>query len=256
MADLDKEINNSLQNPNNTDVSGYKKSYSFLDAVSKIQRYYIFERNSEKDFEGEFFTLSQIWEFLTIGFLTGFIESLTFIVLLPILQKIYPSFNEYFLRRDLDNLEYYFVNYSSYVIIVFITLWLCSLARYYEGTITKKAILSLVSGRAIAFILKGILIYYVFSWLYKVSYIDKESVYLAIDWIKFLIDFLPTDYTYTTDDLYIYYYRFVAPSLKSIAKEAIIAMSIMGTLPFMTILIKGYIRAYQKVKSKVEYENY
>ena len=106
-----------------------------------------------------------LFNYLKIGFFAGFWESLFFVFVMPLLLNIYPSFKQYFLYQEYTQLEHLIFIFISYASILFITIWLSSLAKYYEGSITKRAILFLISGRAMAFTLKGIVFYYILQYL-------------------------------------------------------------------------------------------
>ena len=92
------DLDQATQNLNTSDSSPtYKKPKHFIDAISEIQQFHVFEKEQEADINANFFTLRQVFDFITTGFKSGFVESLLFVMLLPFLQTIYPSFKEYFL---------------------------------------------------------------------------------------------------------------------------------------------------------------
>lgn len=250
-------LDKATGNLNNDSLGSYSKPKSIVDAVSEIQQYHVFEKQQESDIDSNFFTLRQVFDFFSIGFKSGFIESLLFVLLLPFFQTIYPSFKYYFLNEPFTDIEKYILLTISYAVVVLVTIWLTLLYRLYDGAITKKAIFSLLSGRSFAFLVKAVLVYFLFNYLYMMAIYDKEATYLFIDYIKFIFDWtLPTDYTYSTTDLYIYFYNFIVPAIKTTAEEAIKSMVIFASIPFLTVVMKGIWNIYQSEKSKFEYENY
>ncbi len=250
---LDKATNNL----NNDGVAAESSPNNIIDAVSDIQKYHVFEKEQDDDINKNFFTLRQVIEFIKIGFKSGFIESLVFVIILPFFQTIYPSYKHFFLHQQFTNLEKWVLYTISYSSLVIMTFWLTSLFRLYDGAITKKAILSLLSGRSIAFILKGVVVFYGFIYLYNVAIKSPESTYVFIDYTKFIFDFiLPTDYTFTTDDLYQYYYLYIIPALVKTAKETILTMLIFAVIPFISIVGKGVYVTFKRKQSEVQYEEY
>ena len=230
---------------------------NIIQAVSDIQRYYMYEKEQEKDIPSEFFTIEQILEFFKIGFKSGFWESLVFILLLPILTKIYPTFSQYFFDIQYADTTLLILNLISYLSIVGFTIWLSMLARFFEGKITQKAILSLISGRMFAFIVKGIILYFLFKFLYEYSVINPDDMYIYMQDIKDFIDFFTTnDYTYTTDSLHRYYYAFIVPSYNDLSKEMITSMLTLGLVPFLSIVLRGILTHSQRVKNQIEFEKY
>lgn len=252
--DLDK----AYQNLNNTASSAeYKKPSNIIDAVSKIQQYHVFEKEQTKDINKNFFTLRQFIDFFKIGFKNGFIESLIFVTMLPFFQTLYPSFKTYFLQIQYTYAEYIGLMLVSYVPIFLITVWLSALARLYDGAITKKAIFGLLLGRTSAFVIKAILVFTVFDWIYEAAIYDKDATYVVIDGFnKFFITLLHLDYSFSSDDLFTYYYMFIVPAIQKTAFEAAISMMIFASIPFFAVIIKGFYIMYKRKGGEIEYELY
>jgi len=250
-------IDKATENLNNDTPNSPHNPKGLVSAISQIQRYYLFEKTSTKDIENSYFTLEQMFNYLKIGFFAGFWESLFFVVVMPFLLTIYPSFKEYFLHREYSPTEHYVTIFISYTSIVGITIWLSSLARFYEGTITKKAIFYLILGRAGAFVLKGLIVFFVLSFLYNYSYNYPNEIFLFIFEFKDFIDFfLPVDYTYTPDDLYHYYFNYIIPAYKKVSFDTLFSMLILGLVPFIAISLKGFYHIYQLNKGDLEYAKY
>lgn len=253
--DLDKvtaDLNSSGNGPS------YHAPKSIVDAVSEIQQYHVFEKQQEKDIDRNFFTLRQVFDFIKVGFKNGLLESFVFVTLLPFFQTIYPSFKYYFFREPFTEIEKILLISISYIPVILITIWLTSLFRLYEGAITKKAIFSLLLGRTIAFLIKGTIVFFLFSYLYELAYYDKEQTYVVIDTIKRSMDWILffTEHTYSTIDLYTYYYIFIVPAIQTTAEEAMVSMTIFALIPFLSIVYKGFYLSYKIKKSEDDYEQY
>lgn len=250
--DLDKAHQNLS---NNGTASSYAAPKTILEAYSEIQQYHVFEKTQEKDIDKNFFTLSQVWDFFKAGFRSGFWESLIFVTFLPFFQTIYPSFKQYFLGAVYTNEERLALFAIAYLPILIVTIWLASLYRLYDGALTKKAIFSLLSGRSLAFLIKGLIIYYVFGYIYNMATYDPDYIYVFINDFKFIIDWLtPGEYTYKTKDLFNYFYLFIVPAIKSTASEATNSMLVLAIVPFLAVVSKGIYKTYKKQKSEVVYD--
>jgi len=246
---------NNLNSATPIESEGYKKPTSLLSALSVIQRYYVIEQNSVEDLPEDYFTFEQIVDFVKVGFKNGFIESLLFITLLPFFQTIYPSFKFYFLGETLTSIEKFVLEFISFLPMIISTLFLIYLAKYYKGSVTKRAIFSLFFGRSIAFLLKSVLAFFLLKYLYEISYIYPEKVYGVLDFFKFIFGFfLP--YDINLDVIYQYYYKFIAPAIKQTSREMLITMVFFALLPFITIFLKGLMLKAKKTKALQEYEKY
>jgi len=233
----------------------YAKPTGLLSALSIIQRYYVIEKNSPEDLPKEYFTFEQTFDFFKTGFKSGFIESFFLITLLPFLQVIYPSFKYFFFQERISQVEKIILSSLSFLPIFVTTLFLMYLSKYYKGAVTRKAIFSLFSGRSFAFILKGIIVYIIFRYLYYVSYENPNKVYSVLDFIKFIFNFfLPKEVNINV--IYQYYYMYIAPALYQTAMEVFITMTFFALLPFITIFLKGLSQKKQKYSAMREYEKY
>jgi hypothetical protein len=252
--DLDKATNGIR---NDSDPSIGSKPKGIIDAVSEIQHYHVFEMQQESDINKNFFTLRQVFDFFKIGFKSGFIESLFFVLAISMFQNIYPSFKEHFLKQNLFWYEHVGLFLLSYMPIVIMTIWLSFLFRLYDGAITKKSIFSLLSGRSLAFLVKSILVYYLFNFLYDMAMYDKDSTYVMISYINKGISFLfMLEYSYKDIDLYAYYYAFIVPAIQNAATYVAVSMFIFATIPFFTVVGKGVYVNFKRKKGETEYEQY
>jgi len=254
--DETKNINeNNLNSATPIDGESYKKPTSLFSALSVIQRYYVIEKNSPEDLPKEYFTYEQVIDFVKVGFKSGFIESLLLVTLFPFLQTIYPSFKMYFFGEQLTQYEKILFEITSLLPIVVSTIFLMYLSKYYKGNVTKKAIFSLFSGRSVAFIIKGIITYYLLKYLYHISYIEPNSVYGLLDFLGFIIN-LVLPYQVNTEVIYDYYYLSIAPAIKQTSKEILLTMLFFALLPYITIFLKGLMLKKKKLEALEEYEKY
>ena len=251
--DLDKVT----QNLNNDNSEKDGKPSTIIGAISQIQQYSVFEKDQQKDINSNFFTLGDVIHFFKIGLGSGFLEGLLFITLIPFLQTIYPSFKYHFLGETLTKDEQYFFLFISYAPIIIITLWLSSLVRFYHGSVTKKATVSLLTGRTAAFFVKGVIIYIGFGYLYTFLAHHQDGVYGFLKGTKIIFDlFLPTNYTYSSYDLLVYFYMYVHPAIKVTGENTLMTMVLFGLFPFITITIRAFYMAFKKIKGEKEYEEY
>jgi hypothetical protein len=257
-AYLDKTDNineNNLNAGTPLEEEAYQKPTSLLSALSTIQRYYVIESRSPEDLPREYFTFQQVWDFFKVGFKSGFVESFVLVTLLPLLQIIYPSFKLFFFNKKLNFYENIILQSISFLPIFVTTLFLIYLSKYYKGSITKKAIYSLFIGRSFAFIIKGIIVYFLLSYLYEISYIKPNYVYSILDFFRFIFNiFLP--YEVNINVIYEYYYKFIAPAINQTSMEILGTMFLLGLLPFLTIFLKGLKNKKKQLNAIEEYENY
>jgi len=227
--------------------SSYKKPRSIVDALSEIQRYNIIESKSD-ELPSDYFTIQQVFDFFKIGVKSGFLEMLIFIILLPFLQTIYPSFKLFFLGDEITNKEQFFFTISSFLPFIASTLFMVYLSKYYEGTLSKRGIFSLISGRSLIFLVKGVGFYYLLHYILNISLKSPNIIYTCIDFF--------TAYKAQTNKIYSYYYKFIMPALDYTANEVLFSVIIFALLPYLTVFYRGYVKKLEKYNMKREYENY
>ena len=162
-----------------------------LDAISQIQQFYVIESTGE-EIPDDFLTLRGKMNFANVGFGAGFFEALIFAMLMTLIMALCSddvtrsAIAKYF---PLINSQFFLwtINLSP----VIISGGLCSyLSRYYVGKISKSAIDWLLMGRLFSLILKGLIIFTVFTllanhitshsaWTFA-SYASLKNMHLAV----------------------------------------------------------------------------
>ncbi|MAC84327.1 MAG: hypothetical protein CL624_09355 [Arcobacter sp.] len=262
MSDIGFDLDRATQGLNNDDNSNDKnhndkESTTLIGAASEIQQYSVFEKEQKKHINSNFFTLGKVLEFFKIGFVNGFIEGIILINMIIFLQVIYPTFKEYFLDQGLTANEKFIWFMISYFPMIVLTIWLSTLARFYHGSITKKATLSLLTGRTLAFLAKALIVFFLFSAIYEVSMNSQEATYHFLSFFTVTVEFfLPDNYILTNDDLWNYYINYIIPSLKETTINTFIGLVIFAVIPYIIVITTGIVRVVKQVKGGKTYDEY
>lgn len=230
------------------------KSRGISSLLSEIQRYYVIEERSE-ELPKEYFTIEQILEYFKAGFKSGLLESFIFVTIVPFLQIIYPSFKFYFLNSRITDNEIFLFDFISYAPIVLSTIFMLYISKYYQGSITRRSIFALMNGRSIAFIIKGILFYFLIKWFVGYSLNNPSFLYVFADYTAWIVNIF-SNTKILAGGLYKYYYAYVIPALNDTALNIVLTMMFFAVLPYFTIFLKSYVNRSKKQKIKEEYENY
>ncbi len=137
---------------------------NLIDAISEIQQYHIIERTGQ-DIPSDFLTVRGMLTFFMVGFRSGFWEGAFLGLLLPLAwgvwEEVIPAFG-----GTADTFGKCLVFLFGFGISLMMTVVLGGiLARYYGGNLTRKAVNSLVWGRTLSLVAKGILVFLVFNLL-------------------------------------------------------------------------------------------
>jgi hypothetical protein len=138
------------------------------------------------------------------------------------------------------------------------TIYVMSAARYYKGgTVTRKAIHSLFTGRSIAFAIKAFLGWWLLTLLYIYSYKNPEWIWAFLDLCAFIWNiFLSDEAAVSSDLLYLFWYQAVAPALKHTAGDIFVTMLILAAIPFCTLFAYGGYR-YKTIRTnRKRFEKY
>ncbi|HEH5010488.1 TPA: hypothetical protein SHD04_001409 [Campylobacter coli] len=227
---------------------------NIFNVLSEIQRYYVIEERSE-EIPKEYFTIEQILEYFKIGFKSGLMESFIFVTLVPILQIIYPSFKFYFLDSNITDNEILFFKIISYTPIILTTLFVIYIGKYYQGYITRRAIFSLMNGRSVSFIVKGIIFYFLLQWFIDYSLSHPKFLYGLSDWTSWIIGVF-SDLSISIEAIYKYYYAYVIPAMDKASISILSTMMFFAILPYFTIFFISYFKRARKQRVKEEFEQF
>ena len=147
---------------------------NMIDAISEIQQYHIIERTGQ-DIPSDFLTMRGTLTFFLVGARSGFWEGAFLALLLPLAwgvwEEVIPAFG-----GEADLFGKCLVFLFGFGISLMMTILLGGiLARYYGGNLTRKAVNSLVWGRTLSLVAKGILVFLVFNLL--VFLLSPENVF-------------------------------------------------------------------------------
>lgn len=164
-----KEWENRGQNDTNaqiitTDNGRIYKPRNLLNAISEVQQFYVIESKGQ-NIPAEFLTLERTLDFFKIGIKSGFYEGFALVLLFPVFHfYLFP-----FVFHKLDVFSHVLLGSIPYLPLIVNTAMCSYLSRYYVGNITRKAINSLLMGRAMSLLLKAFLLYVVYLVLYRLS---------------------------------------------------------------------------------------
>jgi hypothetical protein len=246
---------------NNATIAGedtaYAKPRGVIDAVEEIQRFYVFE-SRDKDLPYDFFSFKQVLDFFLIGLRGAMFESVLFFLVFPVALTVYPAAKVYFMGVQPTIGDYILPFVLSYSMIVIMTIYVISAARYYKGgVVTRKAIHSLFAGRSLAFVIKAFLGWWLLTLLYIYSYKDPNLMWSATELISWIWNiFMPRDSAVSSELLYVFYYQAVAPSLRSTADDIFVTMLILAAIPFTTLFTYGGYRFLRKQSAFKRFEKY
>lgn len=147
-----------------TDGGRIYKPKNLLNAISEVQQFYVIESKGQ-NIPAEFLTLERTLDFFKIGLKSGFHEGFALVLLFPIFHfYLFP-----FVFRKLDLFSHLIFGSIPYLVLLVNTAMCCYISRYYIGNITRKAINSLLVGRAMSLILKAFLLHVIYLVLYRIS---------------------------------------------------------------------------------------
>ncbi|MCK9195403.1 MAG: hypothetical protein M0P16_00300 [Syntrophales bacterium] len=143
------------------------KPKGLLDAISEIQQYYVVER-SGSTIPVDFFTLAGKLAFFEVGFKGAFISGLVSAFLTPIaigvIERYLPIFGSY----DPTFYDKCFAFLIAIGFTVGYAFFFAVLGKYYIGEISKAAIKNLIMGLVAGAILKLVIAFLAFHFIYFV----------------------------------------------------------------------------------------
>ena len=194
--------NNGSYSPNATVVTtggtgGIYQPKTLISAISQIQQFYVIESQGQK-IPGEFLTLEDTIGFFKVGAGSGFNEGIFLFILFPIFKfYLLP-----FVLTSNDVFSLIVLGSIPYLPIIVNTLLCSYISRYYVGIITRKAINSLFIGRSILLMVKSLVIYTVYYFLFHLStpervwavaqHFGKNSEIIYSNFITMMPHIMPT----------------------------------------------------------------
>ena len=226
-----KEYENRGQSDTNaqiitTDSGRIYRPRNLLNAISEVQQFYVIESKGQ-DIPGEFLTLEHTLDFFKIGIKSGFHEGFALIILFPVFHfYLFP-----FVFHKLDFLGYLLFGSIPYLVLIVNTGMCCYISRYYVGNITRKAINSLLMGRAMSLLLKAFLLYVLYLVLYRLS--TPENIWK-----------LALQFGSRAEKLYSGFFE-IKPHLMPVATESSILMVAAAIFPYGSVYLLDLWRRYR-----------
>ncbi len=215
---------------------------TIISAMSQIQQFYVIEKSGQPIPE-DFLTIQGKLNFFRVGLGSGFVEGLTFAFLTAIVLPILSD------ARLMAYVAKYFPLAQSKLFLWTMNLFpviltggiCCYLSRYRIGSLTKKAIDSLLSGRLVSLMAKGILIFA--GLIFLSNLITRHSAWTFAKWMSM------NHYSIAYE-----IYRILMntkPQLVNMAYETIAIFALAIVMPFLTIWGVSAIRKLKEKKDEL-----
>ena len=209
-----------------TDSGRIYRPRNLLNAISEVQQFFVIESKGQ-DIPGEFLTLEHTLDFFKIGVKSGFHEGFALVLLFPVFHfYLFP-----FVFHKLDLVSHVLFGSIPYLVLIVNTAMCCYISRYYVGNITRKAINSLLMGRAMSLLLKAFLLYVLYLVLFRLSTPDNI-------W-KFAMQFGSR-----AEEIYNGFFE-VKPHLMPVATESSILMVVAAIFPYGSVYLLDLWRRYR-----------
>jgi len=201
-----------------TDSGRIDKPRNLLNAISEIQQFYVIESKGQ-NIPGEFLTLDRTLDFFKIGLKSGFHEGFALILLFPFFQfYLFP-----FVFQKLDFFTHIIFGSIPYLVLIINTAMCSYISRYYVGNITRKAINSLLMGRAMSLLLKAFLLYVMYLVLYRLS--TPENIWKLV-----------TNFGSRAEKIYYGVFE-IKPHLLPVATKGSILMAVAAIFPYGSVYL-------------------
>jgi len=212
-----------------------------LDAISQIQQFYVIEASGE-EIPDDFLTLRGKMNFGNVGFGAGFLEALTFALLMTVIMVICSDPNiRHSIARYFPLIESQFFLWTVNLAPVIISGGLCCyLSKYYVGKISKSAIDWLLMGRLFSLILKGLIIFFLLTILS--SHITPHSAWTFAKYVSLKKLSLATRIYYIVMGM--------KPLLIKRAFEVLGIFALAMLMPFFTIWGVSWIRRLKAARDR------
>lgn len=241
--------------------------HTFFEAVSEIQQLSVVEQKAREQVDQGYFTLSQRYNYFMIGLKTGMIESVVLMVFFPLLIHIIPASLVYFSGITISKITLYILDMISYSFLSIVTIIFLSLIRFYVGPLSRKSIAWLFYGRTFSLLIKSVITYFVYAFIFSTSYTNPKIIYTASDWVAFIINGINSGMwlagaidrhanDITGMQFYYFYYQLIAPILMDMSKTVIMSFAVAGALPLVSILMKQYLTLNKSDAENKKFEEY
>ena len=213
-----------------TDSGRIYRPRNLLNAISEVQQFFVIESKGQ-DIPGEFLTLEHTLDFFKIGIKSGFHEGFALVLLFPVFHfYLFP-----FVFQKLDFVSHILFGSIPYLVLMVNTAMCCYISRYYVGNITRKAINSLLMGRAMSLLLKAFLLYVLYLVLYRLS--TPENIWK-----------LATQFGSRAEEIYNGFFE-IKPHLMPVATESSILMVVAAVFPYGSVYLLDLWRRYRIKKN-------
>ncbi|MGB3225462.1 MAG: hypothetical protein WBB23_21920 [Desulforhopalus sp.] len=231
-----RELENKGTNDTNaqiitTDSGRIYRPRNLLNAISEVQQFYVIESKGQ-NIPAEFLTLERTLDFFKIGLKSGFHEGFALVLLFPIFHfYLFP-----FVFKQLDLFSHLIFGSIPYLVLLVNTAMCCYISRYYVGNITRKAINSLLVGRAMSLLLKAFLLYVVYLVLYRIS--TPENVWK-----------LAQQFGARAEKIYTGFFE-VKPHLRPVANKTAVLMVTAAVFPYGAVYFLDLLHRYRVKKNR------
>lgn len=222
-----KSANNTNTQIITTHSGGFYRPATLLNAISEIQQFYVIESKGQ-NIPHEFLTLERTLDFFKIGITSGFNEGFMLVLLFPVFRfYLFP-----FVLQKLDIFTHLLFGSIPYMVLVINTLMCCYISHYYVGNITRKAINSLLSGRASSLLVKALLLYILYTLITRLS--TPANVWKVAS-------------TIGADKAETFYYGFftIKPHLMPVATERSLTMVGAAVIPYGSVYLLDHWRRWR-----------
>jgi len=163
-----------------TSGGGESKPKGIIDAVSEIEKYSAMDRKGSEIPE-RFFTTKNRIEYFEAGFKGSFVSGLVSALLAPlaigVMEKMIPVFGD----ADPTAFDKAFVFLIALSFSIGYAVFTGGMGRYYTGNFTRVMIRSFLSGVAVGAVIKMILAFILFHFLYLVVFTEgRIAAFLSI----------------------------------------------------------------------------
>ncbi len=209
-----------------TDSGRIYRPRNLLNAISEVQQFFVIESKGQ-DIPGEFLTLEHTLDFFKIGIKSGFHEGFALVLLFPVFHfYLFP-----FVFQKLDFVSHILFGSIPYLVLMVNTAMCCYISRYYVGNITRKAINSLLMGRAMSLLLKAFLLYVLYLVLFRLS--TPENIWK-----------LAMQFGSRAEEIYNGFFE-IKPHLMPVATESSILMVVAAVFPYGSVYLLDLWRRYK-----------